>query len=284
MIGDTGANYRRRTAGWQAALLLLIARGGWVNTIYGNLEFIDDADAHWFAKAQALYDDLQQRGATRAFGGVAGDRQPYGFVSSTSQGSLYLVVNPAQAVQIAQLPDAPASERRIQFRDAGFEPTLRGNTIQLGPGQLALVGFGRYADPADDLGVGSDIRIPARIKPIAATFHRIGPGLTYEATVTPPGERDIRVIFRQYERDGALKRSANPDGMGKFFVISAAQAGRPVPVHIDYDRVVWSGMSWAAGEIHHGDIVPDEPLQIRLFSEDQDPSVYLKGQIYAVEY
>ncbi len=284
MIGDTGTNYRRRTAGWKGALLLLMARGGWVDTIHGNLEFLDDADASWFAKAQALYDGLQQQGATRAFGGLAGDRDPYGFVSQNVEGSLYLVVNPAQAASVAQLPDAPAAGGRILFRDAGFEPSLDGGSIRLGAGQLALVGFGRYADPEYDLGVG-DFRIPKRIEPLPARFKRVAPGLTYRTIIdAPPTGEDVRVIFRQYEQNGALKRSADPAGMGKFFVISATQAGKSVPVDIDYDRVVWSGMSWAAGEIRHADLVPDAPLQISVSSADRAPSEYLDAQLYRVEY
>ena len=283
MIGNTGTNYGRRTAGWQGALLLLMARGGWINTIYGNLELLDAADAGWFAKAQETYDELQRAGEPRAFGGIAGGRDPYGFVSSTAKGGLYVVVNPAQALQTAGLPDA-AGAGRILFRDAGFEPELRGNSIRLGPGQIALVGFGRYADPAYDLGVGGDIRVPLRIAPIDATFRRTGPGLVYTATLTAPVSGDIRVVFRQFDRNEAVKRSTTWSDMATFFVISAAQSGKPVPVTINYDRVVWSGMSWAAGEIRHDDFTAGVPIQIRLYSADQDPSLHLEGQVYAVEY
>ena len=42
MIGNTGTNYYRKTSAWKGMLMLMIARGGWINTIYGNLEFLDD--------------------------------------------------------------------------------------------------------------------------------------------------------------------------------------------------------------------------------------------------
>lgn len=284
MIGDTGTNYQRRTAGWKAALLLLMARGGWVNTIHGNLEFLDDADVRWFAKAQALYRGLQQYGTTRAFGGLAGDRDPYGFVSAAPEGSLYLVVNPAQTAAAAQLPNAPDGYGRVLFRDAGFEPSLGGGFIRLGAGQLALVGYGRYAEASYDLGLG-DFRIPKQVEPLHATFKRVGPGLTYEAILTaPPAGEGVRVIFRQYEQTGALKRSAAPSGMGKFFVIGAKQGGTPVPVDVDYDRVIWSGMSWAAGEISQSDLVPGAPLTISVSSADSDQTEYLTAQLYRIEY
>ncbi|HUI35289.1 MAG TPA: hypothetical protein VLX67_07185 [Stellaceae bacterium] len=283
MIGDTGTNYGRRTAGWQAALLLLMARGGWVNTIHGNLELLDNADVRWFAKAQGIYGELQRTGTTDAFGGIAGDRYPYGFVSKIPEGSLYVVVNPAQAIQTAELPGV-TGDGRVLFHDAGFEPTLQEEAVRLGPGQVALVGFGRYADPVYDLGTGSDIRIPLRIEPIAATFRRNGQKLVYKTTVTAPERGDIRVIFRQVGENGAVKRSTSWNDMGKFFVITAAQDGNPVPVEINYDRVVWSGMSWAAGEIRHSDFTPGAPILIRISSADEDWSLRLEGQIYAVEY
>ncbi len=116
MIGDTGTIYRRRTAAWQGMLLLMMARGGWVNTVHGNLEFLDDADLHWFAKAQALYDGLQRDGVTRAFGGLAGDRLPYGFAAATASGSLYTVVNPAQSVQVADIAGSTSPARTLGRR------------------------------------------------------------------------------------------------------------------------------------------------------------------------
>jgi hypothetical protein len=76
MIGNTGTNYRRGTAAWQGMLLAMMARGGWVNTVHGNLEFLDDDDARWFAKAQALYEPLQRRGMMSTFGGIPATRSP----------------------------------------------------------------------------------------------------------------------------------------------------------------------------------------------------------------
>lgn len=55
MYGTTGTIYYRRTAAWKSGLLLMLARGGWINTVHGNLELIDDGKAAWFGKAQSLY-------------------------------------------------------------------------------------------------------------------------------------------------------------------------------------------------------------------------------------
>jgi hypothetical protein len=57
----------------------------------------------------------------------------------------------------------PLTSGRTLFRDAGFLPALNGNEIKVGPGQLAVVGFGSYADARQDLGVQEDVRIPVDI-------------------------------------------------------------------------------------------------------------------------
>src|SRR5438132_1523807 len=48
MIGNTGTIYYRKTNAWKGMLLLMLARGGWVNTIHGNIEFLDEEKAKWF--------------------------------------------------------------------------------------------------------------------------------------------------------------------------------------------------------------------------------------------
>jgi hypothetical protein len=289
MIGDTGTIFNRRTAGWQGMLVLMMARGGWINTVHGNLEFLDDADLAWFAKAQKLYDELQHDGVTHAFGGMAGDRHPYGFASAMAAGSLYTVVNPAQQVQTAELPETPQRRSftgpgRVLFRDAGFEPVLRQHTIELGPGQLAVVGFGRYAEPGNDLGVNSDIRIPRRITPIPAHFVREGNSVVFAATVPAPVRGDLRIILRQRTPNGETLRSMSEAPMGHHFMISAAQGGRALPVATQYDKVVWSGLSWAAGEVSHSALKGGQPVEIRLSSAEPDPALRLEGKLYSVEY
>lgn len=158
MIGNTGTIYYRKTNAWMGMLLLMVARGGWVNTIHGNLEFLDDAKARWFARVQRLYAPLQAKGRTKTFGGIPGGVEPYGFGSLDSSGAIYTLMNPAQAVQEIEMPllsrtQEPLREGSVIFRDAGFVPELTGDKIKLGPGQLAAVGFGRYARPEFDLGV-----------------------------------------------------------------------------------------------------------------------------------
>src|SRR5262249_16274139 len=130
MIGNTGTIYYRKTSAWKGMHLLLHARGGWINTIYGNLEFLNDSHANWFAKVESIYAPLQAEGTTTMFGGVPGDVEPYGFASERGKDAILTVVNPTQSIQSVSLPRAgqnggPRGDGRILFRDAGFDPILR---------------------------------------------------------------------------------------------------------------------------------------------------------------
>jgi hypothetical protein len=292
MIGNTGTIYYRKTNAWQGMLLLMAARGGWSNTVHGNLEFLSDDMARWFARVQSIYEGFQSLGQTKTFGGIPGDVEPYGFGSFDSDGAIYTVVNPAQAVRELELPMLsrlqPAWGRgRVIFRDAGFVPVLRGNKITLGPGQLAAVGYGRYARPEFDLGVQEDVKIPKSIRPISVKFEASGKNVI-ESTITVPAKGDLRIIFQQRGTDGQIRRSwpgGPPNGiyMGKVLKISAVQSGKPIPVKIDYDKQIWSGLSWGAGEIRHSDMVPGQPITIRCSSEEKD-SVRLEGSVFVIEY
>jgi hypothetical protein len=292
MIGNTGTIYYRKTNAWKGMLLLMVARGGWVNTIHGNLEFLQDADARWFARVQRIYEEMQAKGRTKTFGGIPGEVQPYGFGSLGADGAIYTVVNPAQSFAEITLPlltrvQEPLRDGRVIFRDAGYIPVVHGNRVRLGPGQLAAVGFGRYVKPVYKLGIQEDVIIPRSIAPIPATFEA-RPANAIEATVTAPMAGDVRIIFQQRDSQGAIMRSwpgGPPNGtpLGKVLKIYAEQEGREVPVEIHYDKKIWSGLSWGAGEIKHANLVPGKPLLIHCSSSEKD-KVILEGHLYAVGY
>ena len=292
MFGTTGTIYYRKTHAWKGELLLMLSRGGWVNTIHGNLELLSDDDARWFARAQKMFEPLKAMGRTKTFGGIPGDVQPYGFGSLTSDGAIYTVVNPAQGVTELEMPalsqvQPPLVNGRTIFRDAGFVPVLHGNRITLGPGQLAVVGFGSYAAAKFDLGVQEDVRIPRSIRPISAAFAPRGSN-SIETTLSAAPAGDLRVIFQQWYPNGTVARSwpgGPPNGvsMGKVLKIFADQDGKSLPVHIDYDRLIWSGLSWGAGEIRHRSFLSQGPVRIRCSSTEKG-AVVLQGQLYEVEY
>jgi hypothetical protein len=292
MPGKTSTIYRRAFQAWKGSLILALARGGWINTTYGNLELMSDDDVRWYARAQSLFLGLQAQGRVQSFGAIPGDAQPYGFGAVDGAGSVYVVVNPAQAMATVTLPllardQPPLTQTRLLFRDAGFVPVLRRNTIQLGPGQMAVVGSGRYAAPQWNLGVQNDVVIPQSIRPVAAQFLATAPGTT-EATIAPPAAGDLRIIMEQKDPDGAPHRTmagGDPGGtsMGKVFLLRATQSGRELPVRENYDRVIWSGLSWAVGEIAQSEIHPNEPIHLTLRSTDKDP-ILLVPRLLLVHY
>lgn len=292
MVGKTGTIYYRGLHAWKGAYLLMMARGGWVNTVHGNLELIQGKDAAWMARAQALFFELQGLGRIHTFGGIPGDMQPYGFGGVTTRGAVYVAVNPAQSIATIPLPRlapdaAPLGVGRVQFRDAGFVPQLKGNQITLGPGQMAMVGYGAYASPRYDFGVQDDVVIPRSIAPVPAVFHSTGAG-SVETTLEPPARGVLRVILREKTPDGIIRRTwagGPPTGenMGKVFALSASQDGHDVPVRIHYDKIVWSGMSWAVGEIDASKLERGKPLTVRFHSAEKDP-ITLDGTVYHVEY
>ncbi len=292
MIGNTGTIYYRKINAWKGMLALMLARGGWINTVHGNLEFLTDQDARWFAKVQSLYLRLQGMGRTKTFGGIPGAVQPYGFGSLDTEGAVYTVMNPAQGVEEIKMPllsrqQKSNSSGRVLFRDAGFEPVLRGDKIELGPGQLTVVGFGRYASGEYDLGLQEDVRIPVAILPVAANFVAEGKN-TIKTSVAAPEHGDLRIIVQQRGIDGRIQRSsggAPPNGttMGKILVLHAWQNGQPVPIEINYDKAIWSGLSWAAGEIKRSALMPGQPVRIECLSTEKD-SVVMDGHVFVVEY
>jgi hypothetical protein len=71
--------------------------------------------------------------------------------------------------------------------------------------------------------------------------------------------------------------------MGKVFTLQASQNGHALPVEINYDKVIWSGLSWAVGEIRHGQLKPGAPVIIQCVSAENDP-VSLTGKVYRVQY
>jgi len=292
MVGNTGTIYYRGMQEWKGAYLLMMAHGGWVNTVHGNLESIQGDDARWMARAQALFFELQSLGRVHSFGGIPGDIEPYGFAGVTTRGAVYVAVNPAQRVACITLPQlalnqVPLGPGRVQFRDAGFVPALAGNRLTLGPGQMALVGYGAYTSPNYDFGVQQDVVIPASIEPFPAEFHSAGKG-SIETTIAPPAHGVLRVIVRQKSPDGTVRRTwagGPPSGenMGKVFAFAASQGDREVPVRIDYNKIIWSGLSWAVGEIEVESLAPGKALTIRFHSAEKDP-IELDATTYLVKY
>jgi hypothetical protein len=266
MIGNTGTCYRRGKAAWKGMLILSAARGNRVNTYYGDLSLLADGDLAWFAKAQSLYYPLQAAGYTSLFGDYPGSGKPYGFTGHDSDGIVCTVVNPGAIDADIRLPIASIGGARVLFTDAGRAPILTGATLHLGPGQLAVVGSGAYADPKWDLGTQGDVLIPESCVPLPIANVVRGPR-SVSATVLAPNSGALRIMCSQSGPDGRPWRvsgGAPPSGipMGKLLVLTAEQNGRRLDMSCDYDRQIWSGLSWAVADVFPQGMTPGLPVHI----------------------
>jgi hypothetical protein len=286
MIGKTGTCYKRGIAAWKGALILTLARGGWLNVYHGNLELIDERDAGWFAKVQKTYMQLQQYGQTSLFGNIPGTGMPYGYFSKTAEGSIFTVVNPSQSIQQIKLPDTESQAGFVLYHDDGFESVIQSNTITLGAEQLAVIGFGKYAVGQSKWESDKDIQIPQKIESLKADT-KISGDHTAAIQISPKTGMNIRILFSQCGADGTPFRSwggAPPNGtrMNEFLSITAKQREKILPVRIEYDKMIWCGLSWAAGEINTADFDSEQPVQVICTAKD-GASKYFKINIYATK-
>jgi len=71
--------------------------------------------------------------------------------------------------------------------------------------------------------------------------------------------------------------------MEKVFRIEVRRQAKSLPIEIQYDKIIWSGQSWAAGEVRSAEIAGNEPLVITCSSGEKD-EVRLEVKLYAVKY
>ena len=276
---------------WKGAFLLAMARGGWLNSMHGDISLIQKDDARWIARVQRLFLNLEEQGHLRSFGGPAGSDEPYGFAASSARGSVYVVVNPGEAAATLSLPPPGASspelaEGRLQFSDAGFTPRFSGNAITLGPGQVAMVGYGAYAASAFNLGVQQDAMIPHHVEPVDATFYYTDAG-SLVASFQPPIDGVVRLILRPRAAKGQAAATTTSSmaraSTAQSFSLEATQSGRPIPVRLDYSNQLARGMGWTVGEIDVNDLTPGVPLVVQFHSNNNDIA-WLEASAYAIEY
>jgi hypothetical protein len=288
MTGKTGTCYYRADNAWKGMLILELARGGWANVYHGNMELINDADAKWFAKAQHIFYDLQRYCLFSTFGAIPGSVMPYGFKAETMNGTVVAVVNPSQAVTKVLLPVKAYNQSVVMYTDGGFKPYVEhNNELTLGPEQMVVIGLGEYALDKYNLGIDETIHIPEAINKIKTDFASFKQN-SIEADVHVTKGKHIRILFQQCSPDGLPHRSwggAPPDGkkMDTFFKIEVKQGKKNIPIHIEYDKMIWSGLSWGAAEINPEAIDSSKSLHITC-STTEKGTLVLKADVYELDY
>lgn len=292
MIGTTGTCYNRGKQAWRGMLILSGARGGWMNTYYGNMDLLSPDDAKWFAKTQKMFFDLQEFGRFETFGSIPASAQPYGFIGRNQTGALYTVVNPTQEVMAIPLPDKGYSEKpgRLLFADAGFEPVLTENSIVLGPEQFALVGAGSFANQMYELGVQDDVIIPLSSREVPFTIEKTGEGIWLCEFIPQPNMGTLRFVFNLENRDGKPIRITggelqNRVSLGQVLRLEVVQANKQIPVSIQYDKKIWSGLSWVVAEVEAKNFTSGTPVKVQLMADPaQAADAIISGKMYSVKY
>ncbi len=285
MVGRTGTCYRRGKEAWRGMLLLALAKGSGFNTYYGNLDLLDDTDASWMAKAQKLFLPLNEHGRTRLLGGIPGRSEAYGYVSSDGVIALASFVNASQEFMSFPMDfrEFNASSRKmILFHDKGFVPDLTDKALTLGPEQLCVIGLGDFARPANRLGLEKDVLIPKSSAKLTAKIAETAFNMT-GAEVGNPGPGTIRAVLTQSKNGVAFRSSGGspPKGrkLGEILKLGAEADGCRIPVRINYDKAIWSGLSWAVGEMD----VPDgcRKLHVKACSAETE-KLDLEIKLYSI--
>lgn len=286
MTGVAGTCYKRKKNAWKGMLIMEHARGGWVNVYHGNMELLSDTDAQWFAKTQKLYLSLQSGGIASTFGGMPGQRQPYGFMAKTNTGALCTVVNPSQEFAALELP-VRIKKSAVIYADGGFKPEITSDKVTLGPEQMAVVGIDEYADPKYNLGTDESINIPVAITPLEITTTQEGKN-AIACRLRAIKSKDVRIFLQQIGGNGYPHRSSGgppPNGkdMDTIIRIKVSQGGKPVEFLKEYNKKIWSGISWGAVIIQAEAINYQLPLDIECNSTETEELI-LKAEAYAVSY
>ena len=178
----------------------------------------------------------------------------------------------------------------LLFADSGFSPQIQADTIVLGPEQMAVVGLGHYAGAEYQLGEEPDVLIPSAIKPICAeTVTASASGAKGSFSASMPAGEGIRITLQQCDSKGKPFRywgGGLPDGrnMKDYYLITARQGKRSIPLKIQYDKVLWSGLSWATAEIDASEFDHSRPVTLDYGVPELESGNSLDCKIYSVKY
>jgi len=249
MIGLTGTCYFRGKARWKGMLLLELVRAGWTNTLYGNLDLLDDADAAWMARATRSLLPLQQTGSLKYHGTARpGDGLPYAWELSHATGGVMALVNPSQDPAVI-----PGPAGRVLFAECPSLPSVTSQGWPVAPEQVLLVGWGDFDSLEYELGADTDWPTVTD-RTVLASNVIDDSTLTLEIPIPAGPAHSIRVIVQQFDSAGNPCRTtggAPPNGtlLGDLLqvTINDAHNNAVIPTREDHKQI-WSGLSWGVVE------------------------------------
>jgi len=271
MLGNTGTCYHRVKSGWKASLLLSLTRGGWMNTYYGDLKLLDNSEAQWFANAQKLFYEFQRYGRINTIGGIPGEGEVYGYLAENTKGQIFTLVNPQQKVSEISLDvliPSKFSSTGILFSDEGFEPVLQADKIKIGPEQMLVVGTGEYAGKEFDMGKGDHNIIAGQIRELQVKNWNQQDDHMLHTEIDAPDDGNILILVQQFDPDTGLPFRSTGGGephgthLNEILRLRISQNDKEIHFVQHYDKAIWSGLSWAAAEIHQEKIQKGTPVKI----------------------
>ena len=266
MIGNTGTCYQRQKASWKATLLLSLARGGWVNTYYGDLSLLNSNDKYWFSKAQSFWLNLQQNATCNTIGNIPGTGKVYGYYSENSHGKVITLVNPSQTTQKFHFKDFTTNNNLLLFTDNGRIPQIKNKYITLGPEQMIILGTGKYATKSNQLGHNNIKHTTEKSRKLIFKQTVVASNQML-VTFNPKSTKKLHVIFILKDAKNQpirLNGGSPPNGdyMSDILNMNLTQNNRPINFQTNNHKQIWSGMSWALGEVAKNSYTIKIPLKI----------------------
>lgn len=270
IMGRTNTACSRGRAGFRRSHIGQLARGGGRDFFYGDPGLLTDADVRGMKAARELFFDAFRRQLTTQFigAGEPGLAPWHAYLTGGARRGLLYVVNPTFTAQRVTLPIVNLATARVLFHEGPQKPVAQVSpdhlVLDLGPEQMAVVGLGAYADPAHDLGDGTEFAPPAAIG-LVATIIRPTPGWGLEADLptTLPAASHVLVVARAWDGDPAdpahllpyifatqtnkAGETTEPKSHELLSITLTDADGQAVrPVRRVPEVAVWSGMSWVA--------------------------------------
>ncbi len=273
MVGDTGTCYYRGKASWKSTWLLSMARGGNMHTMYGNLTLFSETDLSFMTTSQLAFRKAVSLGSCTMLGGIPGQEEVYSYLSGRPESGLWTICNPSQKMVSVPVPaEWEKVSNTVLFSDPGFSPTQNKESFTLGPEQVVLVGFGEFAQSKWKLGKSElEFPVPNFIEEISMDWKDKSQGMLGFLKAKKPGT--YRLLFKQIKMNGTPLRvsgwsKAGSKSLGQLLKISASIEGVSFPIRQNYDKIIWSGLSWAVAEITVANNQIGKEIQIEFNSPD----------------
>lgn len=287
MLSKTGTGNFRGKQDWKTMLVSTLAKHSMYQSYYGNLELLDAADAAWMANTQQLF---YQMDTLLLIGDNPSKAQPFAYHLKNRKGGLMFAVNPSQKMQQVTFPEEYTGQlASILFSQPGHKNMISDSSVSLAPEQSVLIGFQEYANEKYSLGTNDEGSFPDEINPIEIHNLKLG-SQSVSFTVPKPENGKLRLVFELKDAEGnAFKANGGPPPfgkpMGEILQIKATSEKKQLPVSINYDIAIWSGLNWAVGEISEPDLqTAGSVIEVTFKVADEKFKGNIFGSCFNVKY